>query len=215
VRQIYGINDDKALVIHPGSDLEHFSKVDLSSIEDNCIGMVYRLENDKLNSSSIDVFIKVAQRRPTTRCLIVGDGSLKPAFEQKVALARVQDNFVFTGYVPYKDLPNFYAQMSIFVAPVWKESFGQVSSFAMNMGLPVVGYAVGAIPSIVDDSRLLATHGDSDGLADLIVALLNDRERRMQIGMRNHEKAQAEYSVASMVNKYRDLYDSMALMSLE
>ena len=210
VRQIYGINDAKALVIHPGSDLEHFSKVDLSSIEDNCIGMVYRLENDKLNSSSIDVFIKVAQRRPATRCLIVGDGSLKPAFEQKVALASVQDNFVFTGYVPYKDLPDFYAQMSIFVAPVWKESFGQVSSFAMNMGLPVVGYAVGAIPSIVDDSRLLATHGDSDGLADLIVALLNDRERRMQIGMRNHEKAQAEYSVVSMVNKYRDLYVSMA-----
>ena len=210
VRHTYGQSDAQSLVIHPGSDLEHFSVSESSVLADDCVGMVYRLETDKLNSSSIDVFVKVARRRPKTRCLIVGDGSLRPAFEKAVALAGVQDNFVFTGYVPYHDLPNYYTQMSIFVAPVWKESFGQVSSFAMNMRLPVVGYAVGAIPTIVGDDSLVFPYGDSDGLADCIVALLENRERRLEVGQRNHKKAQAEYSVEAMVNGYRQLY---ALMS--
>jgi 2-polyprenyl-3-methyl-5-hydroxy-6-metoxy-1,4-benzoquinol methylase/glycosyltransferase involved in cell wall biosynthesis len=210
VRQAYGEYDAKAMVIHPGSDLDHFSVSDLSSQADDCIGMVYRLESDKLNSSSIDVFIKVALHRPATRCLIVGDGSLKPVFEKAVMEAGVADNFVFTGYVTYQDLPNYYRQMSVFVAPVWKESFGQVSSFAMNMGLPVVGYSVGAIPAIIGDEGLVIDFGDSVALADLIIRLLDDRQQRLEIGLRNYIKAQAEYSVAAMVKGYSDLYSSMS-----
>jgi glycosyltransferase involved in cell wall biosynthesis/2-polyprenyl-3-methyl-5-hydroxy-6-metoxy-1,4-benzoquinol methylase len=210
VRQIFGEHDEKAMVIHPGSDLDHFCIPDLLSQADDCIGMVYRLESDKLNSSSIDVFIKVAQRRPATRCLIVGDGSLKPVFETMVAKAGISENFIFTGYVPYQDLPSLYHQMSLFVAPVWKESFGQVSSFAMNMGLPVVGYAVGAIPSIIADEQLLAPYGDSEGLASLIIDLLDNRQRRLDIGLRNHERAQADYSVTEMVKSYANLYRSVS-----
>ena len=209
VRQTFGGHDAQGMVIHPGSDLDHFSVADLAAQSDDCIGMVYRLETDKLNSSSIDVFIKVAQLRPATRCLIVGDGSLKPIFEQMVAKAGVTDSFIFTGFVPYQDLPAFYRQMSLFVAPVWKESFGQVSPFAMNMGLPIVGYSVGAIPSIIGDEELLAQYGDSDGLAQLIIALLDDRPKRLKIGRRNHDKAQNEYSVAAMTRGYSELYASM------
>jgi glycosyltransferase involved in cell wall biosynthesis len=209
VRETFGKHDAQGMIIHPGSDLDHFSVSDLTDQSDDCIGMVYRLETDKLNSSSIDVFIKVAQLRPATRCLIVGDGSLKPIFEQMVARAGVSDQFTFTGFVPYQDLPSFYRQMSLFVAPVWKESFGQVSPFAMNMGLPIVGYSVGAIPSIIGDEKLLAQYGDSDGLAQLIIALLDDRPKRLEIGKRNHDKAQNEYSVAAMIKGYSDLYASM------
>ena len=209
-RQIFGKNDEQAMVILPGSDLDHFSVSSLTAQADDCIGMVYRLENDKLSSSSIDVFIKVAKLRPATRCLIVGDGTLKPIFEQMVAEAGVTDNFVFTGFVPYQDLPGFYQQMSLFVAPVWKESFGQVSAFAMNMGLPVVGYAVGAIPSIIGDEHLLARTGDSHGLALRIIELLDDRQKRLAIGERNHKKAQDNYSISAMVKHYSDLYHSIS-----
>jgi 2-polyprenyl-3-methyl-5-hydroxy-6-metoxy-1,4-benzoquinol methylase/glycosyltransferase involved in cell wall biosynthesis len=209
-RRIHGMNDEQSMVILPGSNLDHFSVSSLAAQADDCIGMVYRLENDKLSSSSIDVFIKVAKLRPATRCLIVGDGTLRPIYEQMVADAGVTDNFVFTGFVPYQDLPGFYQQMSLFVAPVWKESFGQVSAFAMNMGLPVVGYDVGAIPSIIGDERLLARYGDSHGLALRIIELLDDRQKRLAIGERNHKKAQDNYSISAMVKHYSDLYHSIS-----
>ena len=70
-------------------------------------------------------------------------------------------------------------------------------------------YAVGAIPSIVGDERLLARYGDIDGLADLIIDLLDNRRLRLDIGARNHVKAQALYSVEAMLKRYSDLYNSM------
>ncbi|MGG2018651.1 glycosyltransferase, partial [Pseudomonas sp. S8] len=124
--------------------------------------MVYRLETDKLNADSITPFIKAVQKRPQTRVLIVGGGSLMETFKEAVNSAGVSDNFEFTGYVAYSQLPDLYRRMKLFVAPVWKESFGQVSPFAMRMHVPVVGYDIGAIGEIVDDSSLLAPYGDAD-----------------------------------------------------
>jgi glycosyltransferase involved in cell wall biosynthesis/2-polyprenyl-3-methyl-5-hydroxy-6-metoxy-1,4-benzoquinol methylase len=215
VLKTYGGNDPKAIVIPPGSDLDHFSTPDLAFHANDCIGMVYRLDNDKLNEGSIDVFIEVAKRRPSTRCLIVGDGSLRQIFESKVAQAGVIQNFEFTGYISYEDLPRYYQQMSIFITPVWKESFGQVASFAMNMGIPVVGYATGAIPSIISDDSLVADYGDIHGLADIVIDLLDDRPRRLTIGQNNHERAQTNYCVSKMVKRYSEVYATLCTTSEE
>jgi glycosyltransferase involved in cell wall biosynthesis len=97
--------------------------------------------------------------------------------------------------------------MSIFVAPVHRESFGQVSPFAMSMGIPVVGYDVGALPEIIADPELLAPAGDSDKLADILVDLLNDRARRLGIGALNRQRAHDMFSVEAMIRRYDALYE--------
>lgn len=206
VRRIFGRSGDPSLVIHPGSDLEFFTKIRTDDVPENCIGMVYRLEPDKLTPQSIDVFIEVAKRRPGTRALVVGDGSYLNAYKQAALARGVADSFVFTGAVPYEELPNLYAQMSVFVAPVWKESFGQVSSFAMSMEIPVVGYRVGGLEEIVSNDDLLAPAGDSDQLASIIIKLLDDREMRRRIGERNRQRVQSLFSVRQMIEKYEALY---------
>jgi glycosyltransferase involved in cell wall biosynthesis len=193
-------------VIHPGSNLELFSRVPGAQPADDCIGMVYRLEPDKLNERVIDVFIETVRRRPRTRVLIGGGGSLQAGFQRAVAEAGLDAAFEFTGYVRYEDLPALYGRMSVFVAPVWQESFGQVSPFAMSMGLPVVGYEVGALAEIIADRELLAPPGDSSALAAIIVRLLDNRNRRIEIGCANRRRAYEMFSVDSMIRCYRQLY---------
>lgn len=206
VLETFGRSDDKSRVIYPGSNFELFFRDDLEELPDDCIGMVYRLEADKLNERAIDPFIKVVQQRPGTKVLIVGGGMLLEPYRRAVEAAGVEEAFFFTGYVPYWELPVLYRQMSVFVAPVWKESFGQVSSFAMNKGIPVVGYEVGALAEIIDANDLLAQPENSDQLAEIIISLLNDRPRRLAIGRHNHLRAQALFSVRAMVESYRGLY---------
>lgn len=210
VRSTFGPDDDLATVIHPGSNFDHFTSDEPNSHAEDCIGMVYRLENDKLNEDSIEVFIEVAQRRPSTRCLIVGDGELMEPFRISVERAGVAGNFAFSGYVKYEELPNYYKQMTLFVAPVWKESFGQVTPFAMNMGIPVVGYAVGALPDIINDPTLMADYGDIAKLTQIIIDLLDDHERRARIGKRNQERAKQSYSLEAMIASYSSVYQSLA-----
>ncbi|MDJ1482167.1 glycosyltransferase [Cytophagaceae bacterium YF14B1] len=205
VQENYSIPTTEGIVIHPGSDFSLFT-TDKSSVDNNCIGMVYRLDSDKLNENSIDVFIKVAQKKPDVTCLIVGGGEFYNLYRSKVANAKVEKNFEFTGYVNYDQLPGLYERMGIFVAPVWDESFGQVSPFAMHMGLPIAGYKVGALAEIIGDESLLVSSGDSNQLADLIVNLLDNKESRLTIAKYNKDRAQKYFSVEAMVNSYANLY---------
>ncbi len=209
VRRSFGSETGKDLTIYPGSDFSVFSRTSGSEPPDDCIGMVYRLEADKLDEHAMDVFIKVVRRRPGTRVLIVGGGTFLNRYQAAARTSGAGDAFTFTGYVSYDRLPALYEKMSIFVAPVWKESFGQVSPFAMHMGMPVAGYDIGALSEIIGDSELLAPCGDSDRLAEIIVRLLDDRPRRLEIGRRNRARADAKFSIESMISSYKDLYRSL------
>ena len=209
VKNRFGKRDESSFMIYPGSNFTLFYRDESQAIPDDCIGMVYRLDIDKLNNRSIDVFIKVVQKRPQTKVVIVGGGHYLEPYKAAVKAHKVENAFNFTGFVPYEKLPEFYSQMSLFVAPVWKESFGQVSPFAMSMGIPIVGYNAGALAEIIGDASLLATRGDSDALTEIIVDLLDDKERRQQLGYRNRERAHKLFSVESMIESYTKLYQEL------
>lgn len=210
VRRVYGQDDKRHITIYPGSDFSHFSRNDLEKMPDNCVGMVYRLEYDKLNEQAIEPFIQIAKKRPQTRILIVGGGTLLASFQQAVAKAKVADRFDFTGYVSYDALPGIYRRMSLFLAPVWKESFGQVSPFAMNMRIPVIGYDIGALGEIIDNPQLLAPPADAERLADIAISLLDSPELREQVGLQQRKRAQHYFSLQAMINSYAALYGEIS-----
>ena len=109
----------------------------------------------------------------------------------------------------YEELPRLYAELAVFVAPVWQESFGQVTPFAMHMGIPVAGYDVGALPEVLGSHDLLAPPGDSGALANIIVDLLDDPAKRHAVGRFNRTRAAALFSVELMASRYRTLYEDV------
>ena len=210
LENFHDVFDNKSLVIYPGSNFDMFTRhLEGDYLAKNTIGMVYRLGYDKLNQHSIDVFIKTVQKRPQTKVIIVGGGPQYDYYVNKVKSAGVIRNFEFTGYVPYIDLPTWYERFTIFVAPVWKESFGQVSPFAMSMGIPVTGYDIGALNEIIDNESLLAPSDDSDKLSDIIVNLLNDYDKCKAIGKLNQQRAWSRFGVKTMVDDYNKLYNEL------
>ena len=209
VRTVFGDADSRHVTIYPGSDFNLFRRGKNDHAPDNCVGMVYRLECDKLNEEAILPFIRIVQLRPQTRILIVGGGTLLDSFQSATRAASVAANFEFTGYASYDELPELYRRMSLFVAPVWRESFGQVVPFAMSMKVPVVGYNVGAIGEIIGDDSLLAPATDVEHLARISVFLLDSPEQRRQIGESLQERAEGLFSVESMTRQYEQLYSEI------
>jgi glycosyltransferase involved in cell wall biosynthesis len=208
VRERFGDGSSHSVTIYPGSDVERFCRFGAPP-PDDCVGMVYRLEEDKLDEHAIDVFIEIVRRRPQTTALIVGGGPLRQRYIDAARSAGVADAFTFTGYVAYDDLPDVYGRMSVFVAPVHSESFGHVVPLAMSMGIPVAGYDVGGVPEIVGDPLVLAPPGDVDGLTRIVQELLDERPRRLALGTTNRERARAHFSVDAMVARYGALYDEL------
>lgn len=209
VRERFARGDAWNETVYPGSDLDFFARGADLQHPDDVIGMVYRLQPDKLDEHSIEPFIEVVRRRPQTKVVIVGGGEYLKLYQKRVATEGLGDAFTFTGYVAYGELPTWIARMSLFVAPVHTESFGQVSPFAMGMSLPVVGYDVGALREITNAPELLARPGDVSGLAEIIVSLLDDREQRLAIGGTNASRARTLFSVEAMVERYREVYSEV------
>lgn len=191
-------------VIHPGIDVAMFSPRRFGAGAINSIGMVYRLEPDKLNRESILPLIDLVRLRPATRVTVVGGGSLFDSYVAQVRSVGVIDNFEFAGYVPFESLPGWYSRFGTFVAPVWQESFGQVTPFAMAMGLAVAGKHVGALPEILESDETLSESGEA--LTQKLMEILDDPEQIRMLGKRNREIALRKFRLEDMVAAYNDVY---------
>ena len=205
VQTTFGGHSSRECVIHPGIDLEHFEAP--QSFDDRAydsLGMIYRLSPDKLNAESIEIFIDVCKARPQTRAIIVGDGELFDQFVKRTVSAGVRSNFHFTGAIPYEQLTSYYRLFKIFVAPVWQESFGQVTPFAMSMGIAVAGNRVGALPEILHDDATLGRSREET--VALILSLLDDTARIDELGQTNRDIARSLYCVRAMTDSYAAMY---------
>ena len=206
VKEKYNNSNISSSVIYPGSDLKHFSCPADHVFPDNSIGMVYRLDTDKLNQDAIEVFISAVKKKPGLLCYIVGGGYYLDYYKNRVKEEGMKDNFVFTGFVSYESLPAYYRKIGLIVAPVHDESFGQVTPFAMSMGLPVVGYDTGALSEILGSKKTLVKYGDTDALASLAIEILNNPEKKKQAGFENKERVYNLFSTEKMINGYENLY---------
>ena len=206
VRRQFGADVHASVTIYPGSNLHLFSRPDGAAAPNRCVGMVYRLEADKLDETAIEVFVEIVRRRPGTKVVIVGGGRFLEPYRARVREAGMDHAFEFTAYVAYDDLPALYGRMSVFVAPPHSESFGHVVPLAMGMAIPVAAYDVGALAEILGSRRTLAPAGDARALAAKAVELLDDDELRRRIGAENRERARRLFSVEKMAADYRGLY---------
>jgi glycosyltransferase involved in cell wall biosynthesis len=209
VRDVFNDSTDPSSVIYPGSDFKHFSNTDISKLPDRSIGMVYRLDRDKLDETAIEIFIGVAKKDSLISCYIIGDGYYLKNYKDRVKQEGLEKQIIFTGMIEYAKLPDYYKKISTFVAPVHDESFGQVVPFAMGMGLAVAGYTTGALPEILGSRETLVQHGNIEALANIILDLINNGQKREEIGRKNQLRANQQFSVEQMIDRYRMLYKSV------
>jgi len=101
------------------------------------IGHVGRFLEVKNHAFLVDIAAEVARREPQMYLLLVGDGALRPAIEQKVTQAGLADRVVFTGSRP--DVPRLMrGAMDVFVLPSFYEGLPLVAIEAQAAGLPLI-----------------------------------------------------------------------------
>lgn len=102
----------------------------------------------------------------------------------------ISDNIVFTGYVPYKDLPKIHAISDIAVVPsIWEEPAGRVVIEAQASGLPVIVSDSGGIPDYSSKKgSLVVKRGDNfvNQLSHALETLIKDEDLRNEMGEAGH-----------------------------
>ncbi|MFZ0890935.1 MAG: glycosyltransferase family 4 protein [Thermoplasmata archaeon] len=94
------------------------------------------------------------------------------------------DRIGLLGRLAYDELPGVYASADIAVAPTFADNVPFWILEAMASGVPTVASRVGGIPEILKDGEtgLLVPPGSARALADALIALLRDPDRRKAIG---------------------------------
>jgi glycosyltransferase involved in cell wall biosynthesis len=82
---------------------------------------------------------------------------------------------------------------------------------AMAFGLPVVATRVGGLPAVVFDGETgyLVGREDEAGLADAVLDLVQNREKRIAFGKRGRIFVQRNHTLPKLTTSLRQLYNTV------
>jgi glycosyltransferase involved in cell wall biosynthesis len=156
----------------------------------------------------------VVDRHPQTRLLMAGSGELRSQLEELTGQLGLTRSVSFLGAIEHRQVPELLRNVDIFVMPSIREEFGVAAVEAQAMEIPVISTRVGGVPEVVLDGEtgILVEPGDSEQLAQAILALIENPALRRQMGKRGREHVLANYrwedNAALMENLYQRIVHS-------
>lgn len=173
------------------------------------IGFVGRIVHDKGIIELEQAWQRVRSAEPLARLVIVGTPNDEDPLPPEV-MQRLQndDRVVLAGWM---DNPAAaYEAMDLLVLPTHREGFGNVLLEANSMELPVIASRVtGCVDAVVDGvTGLLFSVRDAESLANAILTLVRDPDRRQAMGTAGRERVlrdfRSEVIWEGMLRLYRE-----------
>lgn len=161
----------------------------------------------------IYAFSKVRDRQENVKLLMVGEGDDKTNLEELASFLGIQNDIIFTGQVPYFDMPYFIAAADVSLCPVPPLSIYKVSSPTklfeyMAMGKPIV-----ANEEIPEQKEVIEESGggilvkfDGESFASGIIELLDNPNKAKEMGRKGHEWVVKNRSYENMAREVEKKY---------
>ena len=214
----------KVAVVYNGLDLEEYppdldgtpARAELGLPTDAAVaGIVGRLQPWKGQDRFLRAAARVAQQLPQTRFLVVGGAifgggaAYETRLRQLAADLGLAERIVFTGH--REDLPPLLAALDVLVHCSDAEPFGRVLIEGMAARRPLVAFADGAVPEIVQhgETGLLVQPGDEQALAAAMVELLSDRQRCRRMGAAGRRRVAEHFTAAQTARSVEAVYSHL------
>ena len=155
-------------IIPTGIEIDRFYKEKLKKSQISDLKRILSIQNEDFvilfvgrlgKEKSVDVLIdgqkEIIKRYKNVKLMIVGDGPDMEYFKKMVSNYKLENNVIFTGKVPYDDIPIYYGVADVFATASQTETQGLTVIEAMAASLPVL--------AIDDDSFRLTVVNDLNG----------------------------------------------------
>lgn len=204
------------LCIPNGVDTERFQPVDATQrrglrqtlgFEEDVllVGCVGSLTEVKRHADLLEAFARTRGAQPEAHLLLVGEGPLRGAIAQRSAAADLAGHVHLLGQRP--DVQHVLQALDLFVLASETEGLSNAILEAQACGLPVVATHVGGNPEVVrSDCGVLVPAGAPQALADAMLDLLRDPDKRAAMGQCAVQRTLREHSLDAMVHAYEALY---------
>lgn len=194
-RRVETISSNISIVtVHNGIDLERFYQA--TPIDRKTLGfknddfiVVYsgRINPEKGVKELIKAFTQLKDY-PNIKLLIIGGsffGNTKGIDPFIISLQEeskgIADSIVFTGFIPYEQIPSYLAMCDIAVVPsIWEDPFPTTILEAMATGLPIITTNSGGIAEACEGCAIIINKNKS--IADNIYNSILKLYRNVEVG---------------------------------
>lgn len=150
----------------------------------------------------VEAFVRVVQRHPEYKLLLIGGGGDKENFQQLAQQFGISDHIIFTDSLPYSDIPALISVAQVGCAPFpstkvtdQKQLISPLKVLEyMAAGKAVVASRVGGMENYIRDyeTGILFPPGDVAQLAEKIIELIEHPELVQKLGMQAKAYVQDE-----------------------
>jgi len=168
----------------------------------------------------VEAFGNLHNKDAEARLLLVGDGANKPKIEDLVSTLGLDKAVIFTGSVPFDQVPFLVSSADVTVAPYKKmdvEFWGSPMKLFeyMASGTPLITSSVGQLTEIIkqDENGLLVEPGDVIALAQAMEKLINDPGLRDSLALRARMDAERSFSWEQYIDQLENLFGELLTSS--
>lgn len=180
----------------------------LSTLCNNQIISVGRLEDVKDFYTLILVFSVIVKKYPNYVLKIIGEGSMREKLEEQIKKCNLQKNVILTGRRTENEINNELIKSDVFVLTSKSESFSLVLCEAMNFGVPCIAFDVDVGPrEIIQDGKngFLIENRNVDLMIERLDELLYNISLRRFLGSNSYNVAKNYYS-ENIINKWKNIF---------
>ena len=202
-------------VVPTGVDLERFRPGDRETARrslgvgqgEPLVLYVGRLDREKSVDRVLGAFERVASTLPAARLVLVGQGTEAERLRRTAASLPVAERIRFLGLRPHDSLAECYQAADVFLFASETETQGLVLAEAAACGLPAVAVDAPGCDEVVRDGDTgILTKGDPAALAEAVIGLLLDPERRRAMARRAREVAEHLFDVKLQIDRTMAVY---------
>lgn len=127
----------------------------------------------------IDALPAIFQKYPDMYLVLVGNGNLKEELTEKCRRLNLSGRVIFTGALPNRELPPYFASAELLVLPSYNEGFGLVVAEALSCGTPALTTDLESIHDIIknNETGFFLTEHSSRGISNRIIELFGQPEK--------------------------------------
>jgi glycosyltransferase involved in cell wall biosynthesis len=175
------------------------------------VGTIARLFDLKGHEDLLALAPALCRQFPQLRFLWVGDGSLRPRFEQQIAAMNLQDRFILTGLVPPEQIPQLTNAMDILAHPSRREGLARALPQGALCGCPCVTYDIdGAREAVLhNQTGYVIRPFDKDAFGQAIATLAQDAALRKTLGEEGRAFASKRFGADVMVEALEREYRAL------
>jgi len=212
----YKLNEKDVKVIKIGIDFERFNPSNFSNeIKKKYGNKILLTVGPFLLRKRIPVLLKampfIIKKIPDVRLLLIGKGPLSKYYKKLSKFLGIQEHVSFLGFVEDEKLLKYYASSTLCIFTSELEGFGQVLLESMASGTPVICANKLPMSEIIGNGGVTFKLNDSKDLAQKIIDLLKNEEKRLMLRKNALDLVKKKYKWSIIAKEFIKYIKSLIL----